>query len=60
MNPGIRAACTDDADRLIRNAAERLLDTLLHTDTALLALPSVVCRAVVFDAERDANEVTLA
>ena len=57
MNTGIRTARADDRYRLIGNPSEGFLETLLHPDTVTLALPSIVRGAVVFDAERDANDL---
>ena len=41
---------------LVRDDRERLLEALLYADAVILALPAVVRRAVVFDAERDAHD----
>jgi hypothetical protein len=55
MNSGIGASRTDDFDGLIGDNRQRLLEALLDAKAGLLALPAVITRAVVFDAERDAN-----
>jgi len=55
VHTAVGAAGTDQIDGFIGDQRQRLLETLLHAEAALLALPAVVTRAVVFDAERDAN-----
>ena len=55
MYAGIRAARTDDFDGFVGYDRQRLLEALLYTQAGLLALPAVIARPVVFDAERDAN-----
>ena len=55
VHPGVGATGTNHFYGFIGNNRQRLFQTLLHTDTGLLALPPVVPGAVVFDAERDAN-----
>lgn len=57
VHPGIGTAGTDNVNWLIGYPGKCCLDTLLHTDATLLALPSVVRRAVVFDAERNAYDL---
>ncbi len=52
----IRPAGTGDLDVLVGHDGKRLLEALLHTDAVFLALPAVVRRAVVFDAERNAHD----
>ena len=49
----------DDLHILVRHNRERLFDALLNSEPGLLALPAVVRRAVVFDAERCAHERTV-
>jgi len=55
MYSGIGASGTDDFRGFVGYDRQRLLEALLYTKAGLLALPAVITRAVVFDAERDAN-----
>jgi len=55
VNAGIRSSRASDFNVFIRDPAERLFDALLHAITVVLALPTVVGRTVVFDANRDAH-----
>lgn len=59
VHTGIGAACADYPYRFIGNPRERVLEALLDADTGFLTLPAVIPRAVVFDAERNANGGTL-
>lgn len=59
VHTGIGAACADYPYRFISNLRERVLEALLDADTGFLTLPAVIPRAVVFDAERNANGGTL-
>lgn len=52
---GIGTSRTDDVDRLIGDYFQRLLEALLYAEAGLLALPAVISRPVVFDAERYTN-----
>ena len=55
VHAGIGATGTDDVDAFIGDPCQRLLQTLLHPESGLLALPAIETRTVVFDAECDAN-----
>ena len=60
VHTGIGAACADYLYRFICNQRERFLEALLDANTGFLTLPAVIPRAVVLDAERNANDGTLA
>ena len=55
MHAGIRTARAGYVDVFVSDERQRLFEALLHTESGFLALPTVVRRAVVFDAERNAH-----
>jgi hypothetical protein len=55
MHTGIRSASTNNANRMIRDTGQRLLDTPLHGAPFGLALPAEIIGTIVFNAKGDAH-----
>ncbi len=56
VNAGIGTSCANDIDLLIGHTRQRVLNSMLHTDTALLPLPAVVRGTVILYAECDTDD----
>jgi hypothetical protein len=55
MNTGVGAPSAKNVDRFVGDAGQRFLERGLDADAVPLALPAVVGRTIVFDAECDAH-----